>query len=213
MATDAFAYGIRAVISHVADGSERSIAFTSRTLNSSEINYSQFPNEASAIIFGLKNFPQYLHGSKFILETDHQPEVTIFGPRTSVLTLVAARLRHWAIIVSAYQYEIKYRNSNRHLNAGSLSRSPLKGVSPALGEESEVLQLSYVKELPVTGKQVSEATILDPILSTVLEFTLTAWSNVIQDQSLNPFLIRRTELSSECVSCGAASGDSSKISL
>ena len=205
MATDASAYGVGAVISHVlADSSERPIAFASRTLNSSEMNYSQLQKEALAIIFGVKKFHQYLYGCKFTLETDHQPLVTIFGPRTGVPTLAAARLQRWAIILSAYQYEIKYRNTNQHLNADALSRLPLKSVSPSVGEEAEVFQLSYFDELPVTAKQISEATSHDPILSTVLEFTLTGRPNVVQDESLKPFFIRRTELSVEqgCVLWG-----------
>ena len=174
MATDASAYGAGAVISHVlAEGSERPIAFASRTLNSSEMNYSQFQKEALAIIFGVKKFHQYLYGCKFTLATDHQPLVTIFGPRTGLPTLAAARLQRWAIILSAYQYEIKYRNTNQQLNADALSRLPLKSMSPSLREETEVIQISYFDELPVTAKQVSEATSHDPILSTVLEFTLT----------------------------------------
>ena len=40
---------------------------------------------------------------KSTLETDRQPLVTIFGPRTGVPTLAAARLQRWAIILSAYQ--------------------------------------------------------------------------------------------------------------
>ena len=58
-----------------------------------------------------------------------------------------------------------------------------------------MFQLSYFDELPVTAKQISEATSShDPIL---LEFTLTGWPNVVQDESLKPFFIRRTELSVE----------------
>ena len=106
--------------------------------------------------------------------------------------------------MSAYQYEIKYRNSSQHLNADALSRLPLKSVSPAVGEESEVFQISYFEELPITAKQISEATGNDPILSIVLEFTLTGWPKFVQDESLKPYFMRRTELSVEqgCVLWG-----------
>ena len=111
--------------------------------------------------------------------------------------MAAARLQCWAIILSAYQYEIKFRSSSQHANADALSRLPLKSVSPAIGEEAEVFQLSYFDELPVTAKQISEVTCHDPILSRVLEFTMNGWPNVVQDESLKPYFGRRNELSAD----------------
>jgi hypothetical protein len=65
LATDVSAYGVGAVISHVfQDGSERPIAFASRTWSASEKNYSQLQKEALAIIFGVKMFHQYLYRGK-----------------------------------------------------------------------------------------------------------------------------------------------------
>jgi len=61
LAGNAYAYGVGSVISHIfPNGEEHSIAFTSRTLTSSEKNYSQLEKEALSLIFGLRKFHQYL---------------------------------------------------------------------------------------------------------------------------------------------------------
>ena len=65
---------VEAVLSHkMSDGTERPIAFASRTLSSAEKNYSQLDKEGLACIFGVKRFHLYLYGRNFTLVTDHKP--------------------------------------------------------------------------------------------------------------------------------------------
>ncbi len=112
------------------DGSERPIAYASKTLSSSERNYAQIEKEALAIIFGVKRFHQYLYGRHFTLVTDHKPLITILELKIGLPSLAAARLQRWTILLSAYQYQVEFRPTLNHSNADGLSRLPLQIEHP-----------------------------------------------------------------------------------
>ena len=121
LTVDASATGVGAVISHKLAEGDRPIAYASRTPNHAEQRYSSIERERLAIIFGIGKFHQYLYARKFILVTDHKPLTWIFSPTKGILVLVASRLQRWAIQLSAYQYEIRYRSSRQNANADILS--------------------------------------------------------------------------------------------
>ena len=195
LATDACQYGIGAVISHVdKDGVERPIAYTSRSLSSSEKNYSQIEKEALGIVFGVTKFHKYLYGRKFTLITDHKPLTTIFSPRKAVPPLAALRMQRWALILMTYNYDIVYRRSSEHGNADVLSRFPEKTDGPLLATELSINYFSLVNELPVNSKDIATETVRDPVLSKVLQFTMNGWPEYLKDPQLQPFLARKDEL-------------------
>ena len=123
---DASAYGVGAVLSHTfPNGDERPVAYASRTLTQTERGYAQIEKEALSLIFGVKKFHQYLYGRKFLLVTDHKTLLTILGPKKELPTLAAARLQQWAVLLSAYQYDIEFRLTDRHSNADGFPRLPV----------------------------------------------------------------------------------------
>ena len=59
-----------------ADGTERPIAYVSKTLTKAEQNYSQIKREALSLVYGVKKFHQYIFGYRLTLLTDHKPLLT-----------------------------------------------------------------------------------------------------------------------------------------
>ena len=71
--TDASNYAIGAVLSQGIIGQDKPICYASRTLNTSEINYSSIEKELLAIVWATKYFRLYLIGNHFTIITDHKP--------------------------------------------------------------------------------------------------------------------------------------------
>lgn len=137
--------------------------------------------EALALVYAVKKFHNFLYARKYTLITTTDPLVFLLGPRKGIPTLAAARIQRWALTLSAYQYEIRYRKGAEICNADALSRLPCET------EEPEGREISFFEsyELPITSKEIiALATRYDSILSKVLDFTNHGWSPLIHEEQV-----------------------------
>ena len=110
-------------------------------------------------------------------------------------------MQRWAVILQADNYQVPYRPTADHASADALSR--LSCDKEPLPEETELLFVSGLDESPVDASDISGGITRDPVLSRVLEYTLSGWPDYGADEELKPYFIRRTELTKDawCGEC------------
>lgn len=168
LVTDASPFGIGAVLAQrESSGEERPIGFASRSLATAEKNYSQLDKEALSLVFGVTKFRQYLWGRQFEAVTDHKPLLGLLAADKPVPESCSPRVLRWALLLSGYSYDLKYRPGSQIAHADGLSRLPLPTAEFVVDCPAEVLMLEGVYPGVLSSNAVAAATSRDPVLSQV----------------------------------------------
>ena len=108
--TDASDYALGASIQQWQDGGLRVIGYASRALSEAEKRYCTTRKELLAVVFGLKQYRQFLLArERFIIRTDHAALTHL--KRTPNLVGQQAR---WLDLLAEYNFEIKHRPGTAH---------------------------------------------------------------------------------------------------
>ena len=118
--TDASDVGLGAVLSQIQDGEEKVIAYGSRSLNKSEINYCITRREMLAVVHFTDQYRHFLLGRKFLLRTDN----SAVRYWKSMAYKPTGQVARWVEKLQAFDFDATHRPGKFHTNADGLSRPP-----------------------------------------------------------------------------------------
>ena len=147
----------------------------------------------------MKKFHQYCYGRHFEIFSDHKPLEGILAEDKPTPTLAAARLQRWAIILSAYDYEFKYRRGVENGNADALSRLPLQETGETDVEDNSYasIHLTELERSPVTAKDVKFFSRRDPLVSKVIDIVARNNRMELKQAAFSKFAEKSEELTVE----------------
>lgn len=201
---DASDYGLSAILSHATPEGDRPIAYASKALSTSELNYSPIDKEARAIIFGVTKYYDYLYAREFTLRTDHQPVVRILGKKKGIPIMAARRLQRYADFLNAFEYNIEYVKSKENC-ADGLSRLPMEHRKST---NKEFTYLNYVEQKSFScldNKVIAKETRKDKLLSRILLYIRNGWpKRGVIESDVRAFETRKDELyiEQDCIMWG-----------
>ncbi|XP_042401233.1 uncharacterized protein LOC121991287 [Zingiber officinale] len=114
---DASDYAVGAVLAQRVDGAPHVICYASKTLDSSQANYTTTEKELLSIVFALDKFRSYLLCSHVIIFSDHAALKYLLKKPDA-----KPRLIKWMLLLQEFDVEIRDRSGKENLVADHLSR-------------------------------------------------------------------------------------------
>lgn len=151
------------------------IAYSSKTLSSTQQNYAQIEKEMYAVVHGCTKFRQYIWGQKITVETDHSPLVSIYK---RPLAKVPVRLQRMLLQLQCYDIDLVHKAGKYMFIADTLSRAPLPDVDDYLDKEI-ALHVNLVRSSfavrPETIDKIKEAINTDEELKMIIAYCHNGW--------------------------------------
>ena len=182
---DASLSGLGAVLEQKFDHDWHPIAFSSRSLSSSERNYCQLEKEMLSIVFACEHFHEYIYGMQFNVFNDHLPLQSIFQKS---ITKAPARLQRFLLRLQKYSFTMHYIKGSRLVVADTLSRASLPISDPEIPDADLHLNVhTFLTSLPISNARFIEfqtETNKDDCLQFLVKQIQEGWPSIKND--VNP---------------------------
>ncbi len=129
--TDASTDGIGAVLLQITPNGDRPLAYMSKKLTTAQTKWPTIEQECYAIVQAIEKWDKYLRGQEFILETDHEPLVSLKNKEQ-----LNKRCERWRLKLAEYRFIVKHIQGKKNHMADYLSRSPVEAAEEDVDERT-----------------------------------------------------------------------------
>ena len=127
----------------------RPIAYASRKLRASELNWAPIEKEMLAIVFSTQKFREYILGKETLVQTDHKPLEMILRKPMATAPL---RLQAMMLKLSGYDLKVEYLPGKKQVLADTLSRASPNEAPP----EEEDIQVNMLERISISEPKYAE---------------------------------------------------------
>ena len=155
--TDASKYAYAGVLTQSIDGTDHSVAYTSRLFRGSQLNWAALTIEAYVIYMSVKKLSFYLDSAQITLRSDHLPLKKFLEKNT-----MNAKVNNWAVELESQNINFEFIAGTKNVLADTLSRLIEFDESIKLPEEEPGYEFGYTpfEELPPARITVIEEVII-----------------------------------------------------
>jgi hypothetical protein len=162
------------------------IAYASRSLSASEIQYAQIEKELLAILFAAEKFHYLIYGKDIEVLSDHKPLETIFKQELHKIT---PRLQLMRLKLLKYKLNVKYTPGSQMFIADTLSRAQLPDTAHVKDlVEARIHSVAAIfPATPERMQDIKEATKNDKICSKINHYVMEGWPT--HRQNVHPGIV------------------------
>ena len=168
---------------------DKPVMFASRKLNPVEKRYSVIEKEFLGIVYALRKFRRLLMFNKCHIKTDHKPILGLLDKKIDNLPI---RIQKWIMEIQPFDVSFDYIPGFKNVLSDAHSRNPVDSDSSDT-DATEYTVCLLLRSLPISIKDVAQATSRDPLLQSVIEAIDNSWSS--SKYAKLPFHSMKDELS------------------